>query len=105
MNKSNSFSLSLYFLWLLITDWIVCKQLTRILIILFGDTLQQCVQGSCVILHDPVGYAAEERVRVQPGAVVTTSISVTAQDFLIKKALASGWILKVSLVQSCYYHG
>lgn len=63
------------------------KTLTRIFIILFGDSLQQCVQSEGVILHDPVGDAAEERVRVQPGTVVTTSVPVTAQHFLIKEAL------------------
>lgn len=68
----------------------MCNQLTRVLIILFGDSFQQRVQGSGIILHDPVGYAAEERVRVQPGTVVTTSILVTAQDLLIKEALAGG---------------
>ncbi len=80
------------FYWLLIcnTDYSAFNQLTRILIIVFGDSLQQCVQGSGVIFHDPVGYTTEERVRVQPGTMVTTSIPVTAQDFLIKEALTGG---------------
>lgn len=81
------------------------KTLTRIFIILFGDSLQQCVQSEGVILHDPVGDAAEERVRVQPGTVVATSVPVTAQHFLIKEALTCGRILKVGLVKSRYDHG
>lgn len=79
--------------------------LTRIFIILFGDPLQQCVQSECVILHDPVGDAAEERVGVQPRTVVTAPVAVTAQHFLIKEALTRGRVLKVGLVKSCYDHG
>lgn len=82
----------------------LCLLLTRILV-LFRVPFQQGVQGSGVVLHDPVGDAAQERVGVDPGTVVPAAVPVAAQNLLIKEALAGGRLLKVGFVQSSYNHG